>query len=363
MFVWHEIMSGPFYFYDKETGFNGVLCNKPECDHRSVGCNGAASAMPMVCYYEGKLYWLVPWSSDMDYYIYRMNPDSTERELFMTIPFDEDGSVQLQRMYIHRGKIYIVNSFQRVKEGNPIRSFVISVCDFDTHDASTLKPIFELETGGAFPYQMYFAGDEVFLMANTYIDGQYKLTVLRYNAAEDVTSTAADIVLDDEDYETYSFVVTKEGEMLVGQSMAYFGQETRAYRIVDNRLEAFMDFADDETEWCDVIVEEDVIFSISVFNDEPRQFAIWIKDYDGNTVYKGLLSTHYKDNLPAEYNEFSAYEFFGASNDRILAVLAEEARGEESIKGIAYFFVEYDITENGLEEKTLVTYYEKASME
>ena len=56
-FIWHDRRQGLFYYNDKETGENGVLCNKPECQHDSGDCGGAPSAEPVVWYYEGKLYW------------------------------------------------------------------------------------------------------------------------------------------------------------------------------------------------------------------------------------------------------------------------------------------------------------------
>jgi hypothetical protein len=357
MFIWHDSHDGPFFFYEKETGFKGLLCNKPECDHKGADCNALSAAEPAVNYYDGKIYWLSPWPDfEKGYYqVYRMNVDSSDRELFMTVPYDSIDSAQYQRMFIHRGKMFFMNQYNKVIDGTPETRLVYSVCDFKTHNGEELKPIFELVNPGVFTDQLYFGGDDIYLMACCYYEEDYRLKIFRYNIVSEETDVVADIPADEDEFYPRSFRVSPEGEIYIGESIFDHIKEVKAYKVADNKLVPFMEFHDGVIDWSRIFVEEDVIIAVGCIERDPYRYAAWMKDYKGNTIFKGELTTNYKDELFGHF-ECNGNSYIGATKNRILAVYEEELYLGDVTKSYAVVFVEYDITQNGLEEKTLASW-------
>ena len=355
MFLWHEQHDGPFYFYDKEADFGGLFCNKPDCDHNNEECSAQSGANLMVCCYEGKFYWLIPFFHKGYWYIYSMNTDSTNRELFMKIPHPEDNSLMLQRMFIHRGKIYLVSHYQYVENAVPGDRYIVYVCDFEKHDPKDLKPVIELDNPGSFSDVFFFAGDEVYLLAFCIYGDEYRLKIFKYDSVSCETSVVVDIFPEDDNFWTDNFWIQPNGEIYIGESRLSVMQRPKVYKIVDNKLEVFMEFVDGEYDWGSTYVDEEVVFAIRVANRKPWKYAIWIKDYDGNTIFKGELPIDYKLNEGITFTGEGGCTYIGASKTRILAVLTEMVGGENGvpITVSGSFFVEYDITESGLVEKTL----------
>ncbi len=354
MFLWQ--VECPLCYYDKVTGFGDVFCSKPECDHNNPDCGGGILGKPAISYYDGKFYMLGHWPSNENncWMVFRIDPVSTEREVFMTIPWYEDGSMTLMRMFIHRGKIFFVNQYQSVESGNPKEKYSLLTCDFEKHDAAELKPVFEFESKSMYSSNLFFEGSKIYLFANPSIDGHYKLIVWCYDTVSEETSTIADINIDDDYFQPNGFCVTQEGEIIIGQSAVVPDQNVKAYRIVDNELEVYMEFEEAETPWWGCYVNEETVTATRVVSENPRQDAVWVRDHKGNTIYKGMLSTNYRNGDHSSH--LGSITYFGASRDRILlsAEFYTEAGGTTS--SVDYYFIEYDITENGLQEKTLASW-------
>jgi hypothetical protein len=351
-FIWHDYKSGYFYYYDKTSGDSGVLCNKPECEHNSNDCGGAPSAVPVVWQYDGKLYWLLSRTGKEKRDIYRMNPDSSEKELFMTIPEPESDGMLLVRTFFHRGKVFLEWRGKMVRGGVPMERYRLTVCDYETHDASKQKPVLEFEAFDSLSGNVlaYCAGDKLYLLSN-HTGEEYEIIIWEYDINEEQLSVVADIPADDDEFYTRSFKVTPEGDIYVGQLGFYEEHITKAYKIEDNQLVDFMAFEDDDFNGGTVFVCDEVIIAVRFISEDSPEHRVWVKDYDGNTVYKGELTANFGkgDTLPLIHMGF---EYTGADRSRIL-FMVRELRGTSSTVEIVYF-IEYDITESGLVEKTLV---------
>ncbi|MBR5713870.1 MAG: hypothetical protein IKX58_03635 [Clostridia bacterium] len=363
MFVWASYCNTPLFFYDKETDFGGVLCNKPECEHTTSDCSSAI-ATKSICFYDGGLYILPSWP-DMQkrcWIIYSMELDSSDRKVFMTIPDEEDGSMTLKRMFIHRGKMYFVNEYQAVEEGKPANKFELLTCDFDGPNAADLKPVVKIESYAWFINRLFFAGDKIFVFSGPTIGGHYRLLVEMYDTVSGETSTVSDVILDDDYFIPDYFYVTQDGEILCGQSGTTYDQNCKAYRIVGNELEVFMEFEETEFEgklcsWMSVQIGEDTVTASTMISKNPRQDAVWIRDFEGNTIYKGLLPT-----LQEGAPNYDTIDYFEASHDRILLSVQENKENSSgTVIGTTYFFVEYDLTEDGYTVKPMITYKTKPS--
>ncbi|MBR0156729.1 MAG: hypothetical protein IJM20_04315 [Clostridia bacterium] len=359
MFVWAAYGDSAICFFDKEADYGGVLCSKPECDHSpdTAGCNGGIP-VKSICCCEDKLYLLPSWSTkeDKSWHIFKMNLDSTGREVFMTIPDAEDGSVTLMNMYIHRGRMYFVNHYSFVEDGVPMEKYALLSCDLASHNAAELKPVFEFESKSWFVSRLFFAGDRIYLFATPGIDGHYKLMVWCYDTVTGETSTAADVILDDDYFTASDFWVTQEGEILVCQSAVIASQNVKIYKIVDNELEVYMEFEETDGPWHGTAVFDDAVAALRLTGEKsPRQYEVWIRDHEGNTIYKGPLCAHDRDgNIVPSFDNIN-WQYY--SHDRIMmCVSVYTTAGETEVADEVYYFVEYEITDSGLEEKTLVAY-------
>ncbi len=352
-FIWHEDRTGLFYYCDKETGDSGVFCGKPECEHNSPECSANVSAMPGISYYKGKLYWLVYNNINDTRYIYRMNTDSSDMEAFMAIPEVRGQDVSLNRVFIHREKIFLERYSQFVTDGVPVNRYRLSVCDFQEHDASKEKTILEFDStdSSSGNILVYFLGDRLYLMSN-YRDEVRKLMIWTYDLEKEETSVAAEIPLEVEMFYSRSFKATPEGDIYVGQMGFYPEHETKAYKVEDNRLVPFMEF-DEEFSGAVVNVCDDVIIAAAQITPMEPEYKVWVRDYDGNTIYKGELSTKFNDGLSSKW-EFGGYRYLEGSRERLIFELFEHQLNGTARTSKMTYLIEYDFTENGLEEKTIL---------
>ncbi|MBO4878691.1 MAG: hypothetical protein J5544_00360 [Clostridia bacterium] len=355
MFLWQY--DSPICFYDKVTDYGDVFCSKPECDHSpdTEGCNGGIAAKPAINYYEGKFYFLAssPSMKEHKWYVFSMNTDSTGRETFMTVPWYEDGSMTLMRMFIHRGKMYFVNQYQFVENGKPRDRYSLLSCDFETHNADELRPVIEFDSSGFLISSLFFKGNEIYLMTTPCTAGQYYLRIWKYDTLTDETAIVVDMEIDDY-FTPNDLWVMQNGDMLIGEGAVLPDQNVKMYKIVDNALEVYMEFEEAETPWWDSYVNEETVTATRVVSESPRQDEVWIRDHEGNTIFKGILPTQYSDGLTN--CRFGGRTYFGASRDRILLSVEFNEEKGGTTKSERCFFIEYDITENGLAEKTLASY-------
>ena len=74
------------YYFDEKTETATLLCNKPDCEHLSVSdgtCNAFFHAAGDTYIYEGNIY--VPVSEDEGYVLYRVRPDGSGFDPFLTL--------------------------------------------------------------------------------------------------------------------------------------------------------------------------------------------------------------------------------------------------------------------------------------
>lgn len=105
-------------YADKASGIGGVLCGKPECDHKGADCNAvvdyARAATPMgIADYDGALWVATGWA------IYRMNYDGSGHEEIRKLDSELVTAMKFHNVFFHRGYAYYVGRTQDVEDGVP----------------------------------------------------------------------------------------------------------------------------------------------------------------------------------------------------------------------------------------------------
>ncbi len=356
VFIWHKDTLGTFYYYDKESGSGGVLCNKPDCTHDSEECGGiSGGARPTVWYYEGKLHWLMLRTQNPnERLISRMNLDTTQREIFMTIPDIPELGIPLIKTFLHRGKIFLERRGQVVEQGEPKWRYHLSICDVITHDASEEKTVLEFDAEDSFSQSVlyYCLGSRVYILSN-YNDGEYKLMIWMYDIEKDSLSVVTDITFENDDFYYGSFKVTPEGDIYLASFPMTLEDNVKVCRIVDNRLTDFMYFEDEDFIGATPFVCEDTLLAIKQIDPGTSNYRIWVKDYEGNTLYKGELTTGFKEGHEPGF-QCTGCNYIYASKERIIIDFIESKLVNTEPTASYDYLIEYEITENGLVEKPLV---------
>lgn len=97
------------HFYDFANGHSVVLCNQPNCDHKSVDCNATVSGMEMLVqylqFYDGNLYLIGTTNGlSQDVSVWRVSADGTVRGLVGNVMTISNGGSF--HCIIHRGYVY-----------------------------------------------------------------------------------------------------------------------------------------------------------------------------------------------------------------------------------------------------------------
>lgn len=101
-------------YYNKQSGENGLLCAKPDCNHDNTACNAYLGFGNGLIYYDGFLYTI----KEEDMSFIKIACDGTTRETVRSLLPVEDGNVDKEndtfytsKFIIHKGYVYYYYQF------------------------------------------------------------------------------------------------------------------------------------------------------------------------------------------------------------------------------------------------------------
>ncbi len=336
------------YYYDKASGESDVLCSRPECTHDATDanddCNGFVSGMigQLFDYYQGKLYCI---GGPMRTTVYRMNPDSTEREELFRLDADESFDYRFtpQRIAIHRGKIYGMNWAQAVVEdGIPTNSWNITSWDLETGE---FKPICEERANGA-PRMFFYEKYLYFCVSN--VEREYpenededpitignRIRIYRYDTeTEQLEKLFEDISLD---YPGSFFAiwVKSEDEVYVAPEFES-NVPTKVFRLSDGKLEEAVTVESGEG----MVLSDDRIFAFGSVQDADETVIgmhLTVMDYESNVLFDGNITLDVLFGISDMINRKSVGYSGGCITDNA-------------------FFIVYSLSDGGLSPSCIVKY-------
>lgn len=353
VFVWKPVVQSELLrYYVKETGESGVLCSKPECMHRdhiyNDECNGCVfSAVRALSYYNGQLYWVGYYSgSDAANALYRMDPDSTGRELVWKV--DPPSDFAVKEYEVHRGKLYGLCVNQTVSAGEPQYSMAVICADLnDAHFETVLYDEFVCQIFYADSAMIRFVGNRVY-MAYSYQDqdGKDLFKVMRWDSK---TEAAAELFSTYEIPSAVQSMWINENEDMVLVPLLTDDQEQKLYRVRGGALEAYLNRLDENGEFNGCHISDGIICNYESVRGEWFDSKVWIRDFEGNTLFKGQLPTDFLAETPGEIKACSIMTTIRDGNAIIVPfsipyLSSAEGGGIET----AYYLARYEITEGGL---------------
>ncbi|MBQ7915754.1 MAG: hypothetical protein IJ315_03075, partial [Firmicutes bacterium] len=117
-------------YIDKQSGYSGVLCGKPECTHGTIDCNGQVYVAAGLTVYDHQLYWVgwekVEFGQVSHLYLWRMDLDGTNREKVKQMDEELNSMLNGDRfVQIHRGYVYMAGGTSIVNKGIPSESTIV----------------------------------------------------------------------------------------------------------------------------------------------------------------------------------------------------------------------------------------------
>lgn len=362
-FYWTEKDDGYMRYVMKDGSDWGVLCPKPECDHdsgnaasRNSGCLGYMTygKRNTACgIYDGKIYYVDHYRPGEGNYgvIYRMNLDGSGHERVGTIPLiiDSNGNdVYPQYFEYHRGKIFIFACVNSVVNGEPMqRTAFVEV----PLEGGEYKIMYECDAG---TYGYIDMMGEFCYMFSMYRDEEtdtIRFKLLRWSM---VTEKLDELYDGDELY-----LFPNPGTLWMSGGNVYtkgdFDQLTGVKAVMylkDGVWEELINFDDDgelsySVEWISdgiAIAEQfDEVYWTRIPDD--LDFDIWIKRFDGETLYKGKLPLDWAKSelIQPGYKIQDVNYAFGDENAIYYDFMLYNKRDRE-----ANVLVKYEITEEGL---------------
>ena len=332
-------------YYDKSTDQSGVLCARADCMHNNdPDCWGnimsVGTALTML---NGRLYWVGEYNEGEKYYIsiMSMNPDSSERRLERKL--DLPDNVIPHKYFFHHGELYIYSRFSNVKDGVPSYIEALYVTSIDNKEIRTVfeREIPPLEGSGM---EFKFIGDSVYYYINSSSENGdgFAYEFYRY----DIPSGNEEPLFNIEgNFTVYGF--WPEGEDILISTVDNETYLSGFYRVRNGQMQLIADFADEEGLYVFPRVSDGIVYT-TASSEETSVINIWIKDWEGNTLYKGLLPMGFLDGAEPEFIGFSSD--WGDKN----AVFFDHEVGMED-GSVMHYLVRYDIMEGGLAEELLIS--------
>lgn len=129
-------------FYDYESGLNTIVCNKPNCEHKSwqgetpeeQRCNAYISACQSLFVFNGKLYVVEKEINKNTLQIVESEPDRSKQRILAKLDCEYIGSY-----VIDKGKMYfstLTSKMEKDESGMPVQTGIslVTICSLDMSD-------------------------------------------------------------------------------------------------------------------------------------------------------------------------------------------------------------------------------------
>ncbi len=289
-YLWLPKLTEEHYlrYYDKTAGDTGVLCAKPECTHNSESCNAYIIPFsgPSLCMMDGLVYWVNYYhtsGSSSFAAVFCCNPDSTERRIVSSIEYPPEFAPQ--RFYFHRNKLFAYGITSIVASGSPTVKLSIMYGDITT---GKLKTLLETEMPSVMPtYNVQFVGSKLYAFFALLDDEPEHRKIFRADIetgdVEEIMSACSEFQF------PLGFYVNDEHIVFAGP----LGDDAAVnvlYSLKAGSFETYMDFSDRDDLFF-VRPLRDIVVGMTAF--EEGGCKVWVRDYEGNTVYRGFLETNF----------------------------------------------------------------------
>ncbi|MBO4878689.1 MAG: hypothetical protein J5544_00350 [Clostridia bacterium] len=367
--VYYFLPSGDHFMHwcEKDGSDYGVLCGKPECMHdggngeaKNTDCNGylGMEGKQFSWIADGKIYYMqaLPLGRPEGCCrIYRMNLDGTEHEFVRAVPWPETpygDHMSPQRLIYHRGILYFLIFGGYIEEGEPMQPLMAAALPMDGDEISIMYdsgPVMafygELCPVGEFCYIFAWGGSQV-------------TKILRWSSVTEQTELLYE---GDELGIIAKFWVDQTGTVYAASKYEEGVGQDAVLRLENGEWEEVLRFDDPDIHYSIRAVSDGIVIARDYREyerDMDRDIDLWIRRFDGETLYKGKLPMAWIGELEEKYGGHVKLEhsmLFCGNENEILAIYETwlpKPLGREYAP-TCYVLVRYDITENGLNEVML----------
>jgi hypothetical protein len=389
VYYWLQDDDGYLRYCEKDGSDGGVVCGKPECVHdngnpiawhREKNCNGYVGAtQPYMWMLDGKIYFI----NDYEYItdregtcgtIVRMDPDGTNKEVVKSIPKPKTpyGEGFLPQSYCyHRGMIYSLVWGDFIDKSEPSHPFLVMAFPLDGDDWITIYDSGrDFHNGSIMP-----VGDCCYIVDNAWnfedpsilydenYEGEFirawnKTTILRWCS---VTGEFETLHVGDELVGIFRYWIDEEGNFYTISKYEEGVGSNRVLRLADGEWEEVLNFDDPDIDYTIRSLSDGIVIARDYKeynrNGMDPDIDIWIKRYDGTTVYKGKLPMAWLDTMETTKTLERSSLVCGDENELLCIFETRKRTPDRSNEPQTFVFVKYAITENGLEEILLGTTY------
>ncbi|MBO4878698.1 MAG: hypothetical protein J5544_00395 [Clostridia bacterium] len=359
----------PFLRYAEKDGSDlGIVCGKPECVHDNGNINGGnsdcdGSIMPMsfIWLFEGKIYYLSTeyWKTYRNCVgvICRMDPDGTNKEIVKPVPIPEKRyglGTAVQYVCWHRGLLYLFAHASQIEDAEPSQPFMVYTFSLDGD-----KPELIYDSGDGFHEGSIFLSGE-FCYIEDYIwdyEGYYSDKLLRRSAVTGET----ELLYEGGEFNWIArYWVDGEGTVYTQEEWSDESGSKAVMRLKNGVWEKAFDFEDPDMSYTIrnlsdgiAIARNFVPFDREYYRKygENPDIDIWVKRYDGSTVYKGKLPMAWFDEMKAEGMTLEGTDLVcGNENELFCEFRLRKRNPTRQNEPESLVLIKYAFTENGIEE-------------
>lgn len=342
MYAWIPVEGEHIYYYDKATDDYGVLCPRPDCQHP---LDDSCSAYILfgrhaLSYQKGKLCYVANGGgSPQQLCVYSMNIDGSDKAILAEIPTIEALGGTPQQFYIHRNVLYMSISADIVEDGKPYMKQSFAALDLSDGKLTILYE--EQVQSWIEGNSMVFMGNCAYFFTTAWLDdGSPRNKIMCWNAHDDKLEVIMDAVMD-------GGIPTNGGLWVDNEQRVYFSTQedpAKIFRVENNKPVEIISFEDPDGNYDYAFLSDGL--AISLGGNDSDEKLIWVCDYSGETIYKGVLPLPFDRDLP-----YSIYGVNGKGNE-ILAEFMIESDSEDG-SGSESYLVAYTITDEGLEYRII----------
>ena len=389
VYYWLQNDDSYLRYCEKDGSDYGVVCGKPECEHDGgnpiryhveKNCNGYLGA-PSSNYFwlmDGKLYYVdgSMWKTYRDScgVIMRMDLDGTNRELVKVLPKVNTvhGELHPQCFCYHRGMIYSFAFGGTIDSGEPSQPFVAVALPLDGEEWTTIY-----DSGEDFHYGSIMpVGDYCYITDTAWAYADPSILEDDDYDGEIVASRNEDIILRwcsvTGELETlyrgvelggvFRYWIDGEGNFYVPEKYEEGVGSKRLLRLNDGKWEEVLSFDDPDVGYTIRSISDGIVIARNyeaydresyIKNGDSTDIDIWIKRFDGTTVYKGKLPMSWLEAVP-ETPTFEGLQLFCGNENELLCIFETCKRTpSRSNEPQSFVLVKYLLTEGGIEEVLL----------
>ena len=331
-----------FYYYDCNSGENGILCGKPDCTHEGddrKDCDGFVIKIigPDLSCYNGKLYWVGSEPGALAYF-YLMESDTTgaNRRKVRRISREMMLGTVNPSFVVHRGYVYYTGIKYRTEGTKDIASFVFSFSPISSKNDEDFEVVLDIDNDiYAMDYSLCYVGNCVYIGVS--LSDRFEL--YRFNSKTRELETLIDPI---PDFGAKIWVSSKH-EVYLWQGTK---GEQKLFHLDDGKLVTKMDFSHGERRTYSALINGIVILSRKV-EDNRRYYEIYT--VDGKQIYSGLL-------VPEEYKGLSGDKLKGISgpvygcDENNLYVGYSDDRDQSAPK---FLFLRFKFKDGNIEESVV----------